>query len=263
MSNGGGQQGMYPIIQTDLLPSKRLKPVLAATSGPPPINWATKPRVQAATTNEQPLVQQTNSLSTPRRLIPIFIDPDDIGELQEAILRTLTNRTVPTFGHHEDNGIECLPSPPPIANIEEHAIYDSPSLHTSKSVDDSLDSTILTFANLTLSSPPSPQVSSSLTKKRYYVITVGKCAGVFYGEWYASVNLSNDRLGCFLTFLSRDNISHLVLGVSGARYKGFPTKEKADQAYRRAKNNGEVRIVREPNDDLQYGPIFYAIQPVV
>jgi hypothetical protein len=237
MSNGGGQQGMYPIIQTDLLPSKRLKPVLAATSGPPPINWATKPRVQAATTNEQPLVQQTNSLSTPRRLIPIFIDPDDIGELQEAILRTLTNRTVPTF--------------------------DSPSLHTSKSVDDSLDSTISTFANLTLSSPPSPQVSSSLTKKRYYVITVGKCAGVFYGEWYASVNLSNDRLGCFLTFLSRDNISHLVLGVSGARYKGFPTKEKADQAYRRAKNNGEVRIVREPNDDLQYGPIFYAIQPVV
>jgi hypothetical protein len=33
----------------------------------------------------------------------------------------------------------------------------------------------------------SPQVSSRpqvlLSKKRYYVITVGKCAGVFYGEW--------------------------------------------------------------------------------
>jgi hypothetical protein len=64
----------------------------------------------------------------------------------------------------------------------------------------------------------------------------------------------------YLTFLSRDNVSHLVLGVSGAKYKGFPTLEKANQAYHRAKCNGEVRIVRNPGDDAKYGPLFYAIQ---
>jgi hypothetical protein len=201
----------------------------AATSTPPPINWATKPR---ATTNKQP----ANSLSTPRRLIPIFFDPDYIGDLQEAVLRlTLTN---PTFGYHKESEIESPPSQPPVANHEDHPDFDGQSL------------------------PPSPLVLSQnvvpLSKKKFYVITVGKCAGVFYGEWY--VNLSID--GCFLnlTVLFRDNISHLVLGVSGAKFKGFATKEKATQAYLGAKNDGEVRIVRNPGDDEKYGPLFFAIQ---
>lgn len=243
---------------TDLLPSTPLKPVVAAMSTPPPINWATKPRLKASTTNEHSSVQLTNS-STPRRLIPIYIDPDHIGELQEAILRqSLTNQTVPTFGHHEEKGIESPPSQPPIADDEELANFDGPSLHTSSSADDSLDSMISSLSNLTVSSPPSPQVSSSLTKKRYYVITVGKCAGVFYNEW--SVNLSSDRSSLIIIFLSRDYVSHLVLGVSGARYKGFPTLEKANQAYRHAKNNDKIRIVRDPDDDDKYGPLFYAVQ---
>lgn len=64
----------------------------------------------------------------------------------------------------------------------------------------------------------------------------------------------------YLTFLFRDNVSRLVLGVSGAKFKGFPTQEKAKQAYRSAKQNGQVRIVRNPDDDEIYGPLFYAIQ---
>ena len=64
----------------------------------------------------------------------------------------------------------------------------------------------------------------------------------------------------YLIFLSRDNVSHLVLGVSGAKYKAFPTLEKANQAYYRAKSNGDIRIVRNPGDDAKYGPLFYAIQ---
>ena len=64
----------------------------------------------------------------------------------------------------------------------------------------------------------------------------------------------------YLTFLSRDNISHLVLGVSGAKYKGFSMEEKANQVYHSAKRNGEVRIVKNPGDEDKYGPMLYAIQ---
>lgn len=257
-------------IYWDLLPTTPSKPVIAATSTPPPINWATKPRAQVATTNRQMLsVQLTNSVSTPRRRIPIFIYPDDIGELQEAILHlALSNPTVPTLGDQKEYKIESppsqLPSKPPtgMADHEEYAFFDGQSLRTSKSGDHSLDSSISTSANLTVSSPPSPLVLSQnsvpLSRKRYYVITVGKCAGIFYGEWY--VNLSIDSCSLILTFLFRDNVSHLVLGVSGGKFKGFSTKEKANQAYHSAKNHGKVHIVRNPGDDEKYGPLFYAIQ---
>jgi hypothetical protein len=206
-------------------------------------------------------------LSTPRRRIPIFIDPDDIGELEEAILRlAFPHPTVPTFGHHKEYEIETPPSQPPsqppMADHDENVFFNGQSQHTSKSGDHSLDSTTSTSANLTVTSPPLPLVSSHkfvpLSKKRYYVITVGKCAGVFYDEW--CVNLSIDRYFLILTFIFRDNVNHLVLGVSGGKYKGFSTKENAIQAYLRAKNNGEVRIVRNPGDDDKYGPLFYAIQ---
>ena len=159
------------------------KPALAATSTPPPINWATKPKAQPAMMNEQVhTVQLANSLSTPRRLIPIFIDPDDIGELRECILRLAPeNPAVLTFGLRQDIKTE---SPPYIET-------ESPSSQQPTADDDSLDSTISTLASFTLSSPPSaqdsPRNSVSLNKKRYYVITVGKCAGVFYKEWYVNL----------------------------------------------------------------------------
>lgn len=73
-------------------------------------------------------------------------------------------------------------------------------------------------------------------------------------------NFTSDDCSLILTFLSRDNVSHLVLGVSGAKYKGYPTNEEAKEAYCRAKRNGEVRIKRNPGDDAKYGPLFYAIQ---
>lgn len=274
---------------TDFLPSTPSKLVVATTSTPPPINWATKPGTQAATNEEVPSVplanslstprrlipiflnpdyigelqeaqaatnegvpsvQLANSLSTPRRLIPIFIDPYDLCELQEALLRLAHNNpTVPTFRHHKE------------ADHEEHGDFDRQSLQTSKA-DDRNDSKNPTSSYLTVSPPPSSQVLSqnfvSLSKKRYYVITIGKCAGVFYGEWY--VNLSSDGCSLILTFLCRDNINHLVNGVLGAKFKGFPTKEKAKEAYLSAKKNGEIHIVRNPGDDNKYGPLFYAIQ---
>ena len=200
------------------MPSTPTIPVVAATSTPPPINWATKPRVQPepVTTNGQlelPPVELANSLST-RRLIPIFIDPEHIGELQQAI-HLSTRRlipifidpkhigelqailrlspandqavpSVPSFGHHKEKGIESSRSQQPVADHEE---ISNPNGETLPIYDESLDSAISSLATLTVSSPPSssPQVlssnSASLSRKRYYVITVGKCAGIFYNEW--------------------------------------------------------------------------------
>lgn len=205
-------------------------------------------------TNEQ--VHSANPPSTACQLIPIFISPDHIGQLKEAIRHLfLTNPAVPTFGLYKETENGGPPSPQPMADNEEHVKFDEKSLQTFKA-DESLDS-----LNLTVSSPPSPVLSRnsvSLSKKKYYVITIGKCTGVFYGEWY--VNLISCWLFSYLTFLPRDNISHLVLRVSGAKYKGFLTKEKANNAYSSAKQKGEICIVRNPRDDKRYGPMFYAIQ---
>jgi hypothetical protein len=58
------------------------------------LNWVTKPGTQAATNEEVPSVPLANSLSTPHRLIPIFLNPDDIGEFQEP--QAATNEEVPS-----------------------------------------------------------------------------------------------------------------------------------------------------------------------
>ena len=40
--------------------------------------------------------------------------------------------------------------------------------------------------------------------------------------------------------------------VSGAKYKGFPMLEKANQVYHKAKSNGEIHIVRNPGVEEKY-----------
>ncbi|KIM35206.1 hypothetical protein M413DRAFT_42320, partial [Hebeloma cylindrosporum] len=71
--------------------------------------------------------------------------------------------------------------------------------------------------------------------KKYYVITIGKCTGVFWDEW--------------------DRVSSLIKRVPGARYKGFSTRNEAVEYYLDAKNKGLVRVVRDPGDDALFGPI--------
>jgi hypothetical protein len=75
------------------------------------------------------------------------------------------------------------------------------------------------------------------------------------------VNTSNFGL-CYgsLTVSYRDHVLPLVSGVSGARYKGFSTCEKAIAYYLDAKDNGLVNIVRDPGDDALFGPLHDAMQ---
>ena len=52
----------------------------------------------------------------------------------------------------------------------------------------------------------------------------------------------------------RDNVAPLITRVSGARFKAFSTHDQATRFYLHAKENGLVRVVRDP------GPLHNAMQ---
>ena len=58
----------------------------------------------------------------------------------------------------------------------------------------------------------------------------------------------------------RDNILPLITRVSGSRYKAFQTHEKAAKFYQDAKENGLVKVVRDPGDDEKFGDWHTAMQ---
>ncbi|KIJ96213.1 hypothetical protein K443DRAFT_107586, partial [Laccaria amethystina LaAM-08-1] len=64
---------------------------------------------------------------------------------------------------------------------------------------------------------------------KYYSVVVGKCCGVF-AKW---------------TLINR---------VPGGLATGFRTYNEAVEDYNDAKAWGFVRLVREPSDDLVFGP---------
>ncbi|KAF8202532.1 hypothetical protein BJ912DRAFT_920885 [Pholiota molesta] len=82
--------------------------------------------------------------------------------------------------------------------------------------------------------------STSMQKAKYYVVTIGKCAGIFYDIW--------------------DNVSVLTFGVSGSRYRGCKTYGEARRRYDLAKQNNEIIIERNPGNEAIFGPRTTAIQ---
>ena len=58
----------------------------------------------------------------------------------------------------------------------------------------------------------------------------------------------------------RDNVAPLIARVSGARFKAFSTHNQATRFYLHAKENGLVRVVRDPGDDVLFGPLRNAMQ---
>ena len=106
-----------------------------------------------------------------------------------------------------------------------------------------------------------PTASPIKKKKRYYVVTVGKCARVFYNDWYVVYFHLFVIFHLLKTYNSyRDNVKPLVDFVSGARFQSYSSQEDALAAYKYSKSMGLVRIVRDPSDDARYGPLFYAAQ---
>ena len=58
----------------------------------------------------------------------------------------------------------------------------------------------------------------------------------------------------------RDNVIPLIHHVSGARYRGFSTHEQAQAFYLDAKQNGLVKVIRDPGDEVFFGPLHAAMQ---
>ena len=215
----------------------------------------------------------------PRRLVPVFVDADRISDVKEVLRRQGIEAFSTADGYHRklDQPVPRIPDP---------ELQDDESLY-GRSIDQStcdghsltnqsleFESLTSTFSRLSMSrnspcvdsyparsapalfSGSSPPLASA-RKKRYYVITVGKCTGIYYDEWYMLFYFAFIMLTCHL---SRDNVKHLIDRVSNARYKGFATHRDAEENYINAKTLRKVRVVRNPGDSELYGPLANAIQ---
>ena len=64
---------------------------------------------------------------------------------------------------------------------------------------------------------------------------------------------------CFHSQTPRSYVKTLVDGVSKATFTGFKVYDDAVEDYFEAKAAGLVRVVRDPGDELLYGPLSKAI----
>ena len=114
--------------------------------------------------------------------------------------------------------------------------------------------------------PPSPSGPSSMAPvpspsrrraRKFYSVTIGKRCGVFQ-QWCVYWSIMT---GYFfpLTWRFRSYVKTLVDGVSGATFTGFRIYDDAVEDYFEAKAAGLVRVVRNPGDELVYGPLSMAV----
>lgn len=173
------------------------------SSLPPPINWVTKPKPSPANTiNHSP--EHVEESETPaRRLVPIFINPNHIPDLKEALqcLSESPHRQAKLVLQADtiidDDG-----------NIKRIFLIDSRQSQQEDS-DAHAEDLASTFSHLSMSTPSPKAVTpasmnsaqsplgmrtapvtnsgksprTSTMKRRYYVVLVGKCAGIYYDEW--------------------------------------------------------------------------------
>ena len=191
-------------------------------SSPPPINWASKPRPSPVNIiNQLPLghVEGPGSPSNSRQLVPVFISPDHIPDLQEALghLSDQAHRQ-PRLELHADS-ISDVGSVQTVFYIgppnSQQSQQDASNVPTedqvlASSLSRLIMSTPTRLASVTPTDPVIPMepvtpaskifgstplgmrtalvisAMSSLAapkKRRYYVVLVGKCTGIYHDEW--------------------------------------------------------------------------------
>jgi hypothetical protein len=143
---------------------------------------------------------------SPRRLVPIFVDADRIGDVEE-VLYCLGIETSSTADGHHENLDHSVPRPPEPELQDDASLYGCSidqythdgEIHTNQSSELENVTSILSRISVSTNSPPShvdsypaksaPALFSgssppvSPVKKKYYVVTVGKCTGIYYDEW--------------------------------------------------------------------------------
>ena len=200
----------------------------ANVSSPPPIDWATKPQASPADViNHSRLddIEEPGSPSNFRRLVPVFINPDHIADLQEA-LQSLSDpaNQQPKLELQVDSKISdagkvktvlyiAPPRPRPSQQDANHLPTEDQVLASSISrlfmstpspsptrgqvasvtpKDRVLPTGQVTPTSSNSGSTPLRIVRTALviistkatpSKRKYYVILVGKCAGIYFDEW--------------------------------------------------------------------------------
>ena len=176
---------------------------------PPPIHWYTKPNLDQQRTQNN---QQSTSLRASHRstdgLIPVYIHPDRLPDIEAALrllglpplLNPRGDHTPATAASHEENINLTHPVP-----LQFQQRNDPQSVTGHDSNKDELDYSDFTrsFSQLSTSARharqpavqpdtsarhvPQPAVQPDMSPrkglKKYYVVTVGKCTGVFWDEW--------------------------------------------------------------------------------
>ena len=225
-SQGGGPFSFFIIASLSSLnvliawfPSQdSRKTSLNFATSPPKINMATKPKpIQGSGAN----VPQPSGMATPRQSAPnhsrptatatrqlvpvtVYINPNYIEDLKEALLHFGPHARLAT-GEHHNEGLNHLVSQPPATDYQElgprggHNIPDEypqfeelasslSRLSTSTTSTSTISTSTTTFPTGSYPAqsvpiiPPSSRQASPM-KKKYYVVLVGKCAGIFYDEW--------------------------------------------------------------------------------
>lgn len=163
---------------------------------PPPIHWYTKPNLNQRRTQSN---QQSTSLRPSQQstdgLIPVYIHPDRLPDIEAALrylglpplLNARGDHGPATTASNEENPNLTHPVPP---QFQQRSNPQPVTGHESN--EDELDYSDLTssFSQLSTSEArhvPQPVVRPDTSQrkelKKYYVVTVGKCTGVFWDEW--------------------------------------------------------------------------------
>jgi len=133
----------------------------------------------------------------------------------------------------------------PLPRSSQDGAVSSPKLSTvtpSKSIPNVETELYTSMASLAISTPKKAPCSPSkrtpfpppptTPSKKYYVVTRGKCTGVFNSWPY---------------------VQALIHGMSGNCHKSYPTYEEACRAYQDAKGKGLVEIIRHCGDEERFG----------
>jgi len=213
--------------------------------------------------------------TTAHRFVPVSVDTEHLGDPQETVIEEPAsqqpNCDLQDYVNHidvrrfqveelqrclrqletssrqsqpEDGCVdESHPSTPSSLSLSTSSVPSQPLSARPTPVTPSSMDPVLCRSLAARSAPiPTPGITPQVSprKRKYYVILVGRCTGIFYDDW--------------------ENIEPLIHQVSNARHKSFSTHDQAVEFYLGAKKLGRVRIVRDPGDDEKYGPREEGIQ---
>ncbi|EDR04382.1 uncharacterized protein LACBIDRAFT_304606 [Laccaria bicolor S238N-H82] len=176
-------------------------------------------------------VRSTIRLYHPHSPVPSV---QNLGALQE----NTESREVKTVGRpSNDNPLFGLPQD---GRYKPSELQDLTAAFTRLSTSNNPGSS--TGALFQACTPPGPSATRLSPRKglKYYAIIIGKCIGVYYGEW--------------------DDVRCLIDYVTGAQYKSFKSLAEAAEFYLEHKTKHKVRVVRNPGDGDRFGPEADAIQ---